>query len=908
SLEVDALAEILGPHLTKNNQGFAREIISDFQRANNRYAFMAIADLQGNILIASAPGFEGVNIAGEASFREGSGQLHIGDAHESKFLLDAGVPVEGALPMVVDLSAPILDEQSTPTAVLCAYVEWDWMRRRFDRLVRPLFAQRAEIMVLRHDQLVLLSSAPLDMEGQTFDVSELADPDRRESGYLYGQAKTPPMEGSDPGWTVLIRKPTSVALAPVLRLQRDLFIAGLIGAALAAVAGWLVSGFFTRPIAQLAHAARQIAEGHTGAALPAASRSDEIGALTGALRFLLETRERQAQELRYSFRQFTSTFENAAVGIAQISLSGHWLRVNQKIEEITGYSAAELRNLTFQDLTHPDDLSKDLNLVQRLIAGEIQSFTLEKRYIRKDQRVVWASLTVSLVRNDMHEPDYFVSVVNDVTDQKIAAEELRQSEERFRNLIEHAADGVFIADLDGVYLDVNTAACRMLGHDRDELIGRRITEFARTDDLLAAPSFREWLTSHREAGVAEWEFYRKDGSALPVEVSTRVLPDQRWLAFARDITERRHVDEQLRQAKESAEAASRAKDHFLAALSHELRTPLNPVLMLASEHENDATLPEGLRADFATIRKNIALEARLIDDLLDLTRITRGKLKLELIPLDVHEVVHQAFSLVSPDLEAKQIVVTLDLSAPDHVVVGDPVRLQQVFWNVIINAVKFTPPGGTIVIRSRNGAGRTVFVEVQDSGLGITPEELPCIFNAFSQGDHSSSPHRFGGLGLGLSIVRLLLEMHQGRIRAESGGAGKGATFAIELPLSRSNATVLPPVIAPEMPVHVPRRILLVEDHEPTRSTLSRLLRNRGHEVQAADSIGVAKALAAADQFDLVVSDLGLPDGSGHDLMLELSSSYGLRGIALSGYGMDDDVQRSTRCGFVSHLHRLGEM
>ncbi|RYD69065.1 MAG: response regulator, partial [Verrucomicrobiaceae bacterium] len=336
--------------------------------------------------------------------------------------------------------------------------------------------------------------------------------------------------------------------------------------------------------------------------------------------------------------------------------------------------------------------------------------------------------------------------------------------------------------------------------------------------------------------------------------------------------------------------------------------PLNPVLLLASEHELAPDLPEQVRADFAAIRKNIALEARLIDDLLDLTRISRGKLQLQVEPIDIHAVLHQGLNLVRSELEAKQLVITLDLSSPEHRIIGDSARLQQVFWNIVLNAVKFTPAGGTVAVRTRPGAERSIHVEIADTGLGIDPEEMPRIFETFGQGQHAHTPHRFGGLGLGLAIARLLVERHEGRIWADSAGRGHGATFHIELPLADTpiDAEFAPAPLAPE-PI-ICRRILLVEDHEPTRSTLLRLLRRHGHEVQGAETLATARALAATGEFELVISDLGLPDGTGHELMAGLRADHGLAGIALSGYGMEEDIQRSHECGFYAHLTKPVDM
>jgi len=375
----------------------------------------------------------------------------------------------------------------------------------------------------------------------------------------------------------------------------------------------------------------------------------------------------------------------------------------------------------------------------------------------------------------------------------------------------------------------------------------------------------------------------------------------------------REHESALRASKEQAQAASKAKDDFLAALSHELRTPLNPVLLLATEASNDPRLPSEVRADFETIAKNVSLEARLIDDLLDLTRIARGKLALEMRAADVHASLSDALSMVGEEIDEKKIALTLRLNADKYIVMGDEVRLKQVFWNVLKNAAKFTPVRGRITIETATVADRgALAVTVTDTGIGMTSAELERIFESFSQGDHAThdGPHRFGGMGLGLAISRMMVELHSGSIKAASSGRNKGTTFSIELPLMRAGdlAQAAPrhilaaPSPLPQFADERRRRILLVEDHRPTSVALTHLLSRRNYSVVAADCIADARSAARRENFDLLISDIGLPDGSGYELMAELHSRHGLIGIALTGYGMEDDVNRSLSAGFVTHL------
>ncbi|MDI1313653.1 ATP-binding protein [Prosthecobacter sp.] len=315
------------------------------------------------------------------------------------------------------------------------------------------------------------------------------------------------------------------------------------------------------------------------------------------------------------------------------------------------------------------------------------------------------------------------------------------------------------------------------------------------------------------------------------------------------------------------------------------------------------TTPPRCGPHFETVRKNVELEARMIDDLLDLTRITNGKLKLDVILVDLQAIVQDALEKVAADAQEKNIHIQWELGAAFSHVQGDPVRLQQVFWNVLKNAVKFTPYGGSIRIVSQNPTGtREIQVAVHDSGVGIAAEDLDSLFDAFSQGAHAGS-HVFGGLGLGLAIAQRMMQMHAGRIVASSAGEGQGACFAIHMPVTetpaRQQEAAVPPAAAPSAGLC----ILLIEDHLPSRQILERLLIRRGHAITTAGSGQEACEQVKTQDFDLVICDVGLPDTDGHTLLTDLCQLRpGLPAIAMTGYGSEDDVEKSDRAGFLMHL------
>lgn len=358
---------------------------------------------------------------------------------------------------------------------------------------------------------------------------------------------------------------------------------------------------------------------------------------------------------------------------------------------------------------------------------------------------------------------------------------------------------------------------------------------------------------------------------------------------------------ELEQAKESAERANRAKDDFLAVLSHELRTPLTPSLVALSALVNDADVSPELRSELRMIQRNVEMEARLIDDLLDLTRIGSGKIQLVEGNVDVHAILGHILETSRAELTKKRLTVGRALEAQTHWVYGDSARLQQVFWNLLKNAMKFTPEGGCIILRTIDLCDG-IRVEITDTGIGISQEVISTLFRPFQQGGEAVT-RRFGGLGLGLSICRGIVELHRGTIRVHSAGEGKGSTFTVDLPVHAAPEKTenAGPALATRFGEQ-PRRILLVDDHSDTRHTLARLLSRAGYDVTTAESVGSALQKATTTRFDLLISDIGLPDGTGRDLMSVLNSRFGLRGIAFSGFGMEGDVRKSLDAGFCAHL------
>jgi PAS domain S-box-containing protein len=494
-----------------------------------------------------------------------------------------------------------------------------------------------------------------------------------------------------------------------------------------------------------------------------------------------------------------------------------------------------------------------------------------------------------------------------------ANKELRKAEQRFRAFLESAPDAIVIVNRSGKIVLVNAQTENLFGWKRQELLGQPV-------ELLVPTGLRDGHAGHRDKFFANPKprvmgadpalfGLRKDGTQFPVEISLSPLETEEGLFVSsaiRDATEREALRRE-RAARLEAEAAMKAKDRFLAMLSHELRTPLTPVLASIDLLEELSAGAE-TRYTVSMIRRNVELEAHLIDDMLDLTAITRGKLKLSLQPVDVHSLVHGAFEILHREIEKKRLKTSFRLEAASHFVQADPSRLMQVFWNLIKNAIKFTPGGGTIEVASRNESEKLI-VDLADNGAGIEPELLPRIFDSFEQGNRRLQAGA-GGLGLGLTISKAIIDAHGAELKASSEGRGRGTTMTLQMrsvaarPVAHSdreqlNGSSKRPAIDPSQP---PFHILLVDDHRDTALALRRLLVRQGYDVVVAETLHGALRLAATRDFNLLISDIGLPDGTGFDLLKQIRQRQQINAIALSGFGMEDDVRKSREAGFADHL------
>jgi signal transduction histidine kinase/CheY-like chemotaxis protein len=404
-----------------------------------------------------------------------------------------------------------------------------------------------------------------------------------------------------------------------------------------------------------------------------------------------------------------------------------------------------------------------------------------------------------------------------------------------------------------------------------------------------------WGTLH---GFGPFIMQTKNQSLLMLQWWTAALTVT-VMAIAAANAERNRAQAAIEQQKDAVEAANRTKDNFLAMLSHELRTPLTPVMAALDTLDVNGLGSIESKNSLAMIRRNVELESQLIDDLLDLTRIAKDKLQLRFGPLDAHEVINNVVEICRPEAQARNLKLHLTLRGGAHHISGDAAKYQQIVWNLLKNAIKFTADNGEITISSSNPEPQLLAIAVHDTGIGIEPEIMNRIFDPFEQGEHAFQ-RRYGGLGLGLAISKSLAQAHGGTLIARSEGRDHGSIFILTM------KTVPPPPrivkLTSPVPESRPLRILLVDDHLDTCTALERLLVRRGHLVAAAHNVRSAMEAAAGNSFDLLISDIALPDGTGTELMTYLHAIARIPGIAISGFGMNGDIEKSIDAGFAEHL------
>ncbi len=606
---------------------------------------------------------------------------------------------------------------------------------------------------------------------------------------------------------------------------------------------------------------------------------------------------------------------------------------NLGAENIKGYKADEIIGKHFSIFYPEEDLKWDKPGYELKVATDVGRFEDEGWRIRKDGTRFWANVVITALRDKDGTLRGFGKVTRDLTERKKGEDILRESEERFRLLIEEVRDyAIFMLDPEGYVQSWNKGAEAIKGYKADEIIGKHFSMFYPEDEIQRdKPGFE--LKVAAEVGRFEDEGWRirKDGTRFWANVVITALRDKDGILrgfgkVTRDLTERKKAEEQRLQlareqvARSEAEAASRAKDEFLATISHELRTPLNAILgwgrMLRKSRLNEENFARGLD----TIERNAKLQAQLIEDLLDVSRIISGKLRLTVMPIELSPIIDAAVNSLRPAADAKDIRLQVLLDSHAGLISGDPDRLQQVVWNLLSNAVKFTEKHGRIQLRLQR-INSHVEITISDNGRGISPEFLPYVFDRFRQADSSIS-RMHGGLGLGLAIVRHLVELHGGSVQAQSPGEGQGATFTVQLPMLIAHGSGRFALDADEMnPSGVRQQeginpspsleglnILVVDDEADARNLLTAILEERKAQVTTVASPAEAYETLEWLRPDVIISDIGMPGEDGYSFirnvrMREAQERQGWKpAIALTAHARVEDRLRALSAGYQTHV------
>lgn len=640
----------------------------------------------------------------------------------------------------------------------------------------------------------------------------------------------------------------------------------------------------------------------------------------------LDAPSRDAEELRSRLAAIVESSDDA---IISKTLDGMIVTWNEGATRTFGFSPEEAIGRPITILIPPDRLDEEPAILARLRQGErIDHFETVRR--RKDGTLIDISLTVSPVRNAAGEIVGASKIARDISQQKRAEEALRLSGQRFRLMADSAPVFIWISDQAKARIWFNKGWLNFTGRPIDKEQGFGWTQNVHEDDLAhCLQTYGEGFDT-RKPFRSEYRIRRADGQARWIIEQASPLFEgpggsfSGYIGSCVDITESKQLqaerEETLkaeRAAREEAERVGRLKDEFLATVSHELRTPLNAILGWATLLRRlDPKSDDHVRG-LETIERNARVQGQIIADLLDMSRIISGKVQLDVQPIDLDEVINAALDAVRLSIEAKKLRLRVTLDARAGKLRGDPGRLQQVFWNLLTNAVKFTPSGGRIdVVMER--VNSHVEVSVEDSGMGIKTEFLAFVFDRFRQAD-SSTTRRHGGLGLGLSIVKHLVELHGGSVRVKSGGEGQGSTFVVALPISvirtedtgrhERPAFADVDVSSIELPSLAGVRALVVDDQPDARILICRLIEEQGGRCILAEGGADALKIVGEEDVNILISDIGMPEFDGYELIRRIRNLHDSRArsvpaIALTAYARTDDRQRALLAGFQMHVSK----
>jgi PAS domain S-box-containing protein len=581
--------------------------------------------------------------------------------------------------------------------------------------------------------------------------------------------------------------------------------------------------------------------------------------------------------------------------------AGHIMSWSVGAQALKGYRADEILGKHFSVFYPPDAVARGWPQQELETAGREGRFEDEGYRLRKDGSRFWANVVITALRDEQGRLLAFSKITRDLSERHSQEEQLRLSEERFRLLVDGITDyAIFMLDPEGIVTSWNAGAERIKGYARQEIIGKHFCNFYLADDIAAGKPWLELALARRDGRAEDqgWRL-RKGGERFWARVVIMALRDARGtlLGFTKvtqDLTAQRHIQE--------LEAAARRVNEFIAMLAHEIRNPLAPILSAVTTMRR-APAGSAVHQDMrGIIERQASRLARIADDMIDISRITRGELRIERRPVEPDDIVTRAAEAASPHVEAANHRLEIDVPAGLPPVNGDLDRLVQVLSNLLINAARYTPDGGEIRLWTRQEANWVVF-GVRDNGRGIAPQDMPRIFQMFVQG--RAPLERVGqGLGVGLALARNIVELHGGTIQAHSEGEGRGAEFVVRLPAAPVRDAARPAGAQAESASRVsPRRVLVVDDNADAALALVMLLKTLGHEARIAHDGPSALQVFGELAPDIVLLDIGLPGMTGYEVAREMRKRRAdVRIVAVTGWGQSEDRERSAQAGFDLHL------
>jgi PAS domain S-box-containing protein len=656
----------------------------------------------------------------------------------------------------------------------------------------------------------------------------------------------------------------------------------------------------------------------------AAPIRDAHGKIAGAVMVFHDVSDRRRAEdaLRASQVRLRATFDQAAVGIVVGDLNGQVLEANRRFCEILGYPHDELRRLTFTQITHPDDLPEMQAQTQALLTGQITHCVFEKRYIRKDGSTVWGRSTLTPLSEMSAEAHRFIGIIEDITDRKQTEQALNDArvhahkiQSHLAAIVESSDDAIISKTLEGVIATWNQAAERIFGYAAEEVIGKSITLLIPPNQIDEEPVILGKIRRGERIDHYETVRTRKDGVLINVSLTVSPIKDESGSIIgaskiARDITQRKLAEDVLRREiiiRERAEVAlreaDRRKDEFLATLAHELRNPLAPIRQAALLFKSATATEAQKRWSSDVITRQVQHMSLLLEDLLDISRITHGTLQLRMDMVDLAEIVQAAVEPARPIIDAKRHDFRAELPSEPVRFVADPLRLAQVLSNLLTNAAKYTDPEGRLRLRASCN-GETITISVVDNGIGLPPDAISGVFAMFSQ-VASSRDHSEGGLGIGLALAKGLVELHGGEIEARSAGIGHGSEFIVRLPLRKTNVSAQKPTIDSSPAQSVCRRVLIADDNRDAGESLAALLRLDGHDVTVVHNGQEALAAFSSVQPEVALLDIGMPGLNGYEVARRVrqgSLGRAVTLVAVTGWGQDRDKAESLAAGFNLHF------